>query len=68
MHLSKFEKQFFTQMPPAPLPGNGKPQRSKIPRTTQAKRLHAKSGKLMPMKKWAKESDEQIAADWRAAK
>lgn len=72
MHLSKFEKQCFTQIRPVLLDENGKvrvrPQRSKIPRTTQIKRLYAKSGKLVPMKKWAKESDETVASAWLAAK
>lgn len=67
MNLSKFEKQHFAHMPSAPLPGNGNPQRNKIPRTTQVKRLHAKSGKLAPMKKWAHEHGE-LAAEWLGGK
>jgi len=72
MQLSKFEKQSFTQIRPVFLGEDGKvrvrPQRQKIPRTTQVKRLYAKSGKLMPLRKWAKESDEQIALDWSKEK
>ena len=72
MHLSKFEKQHFAQFRHIFFDENGKvrprPQRSKIPRTTQTKRMYAKTGKLVPLKKWARESDEQIVADWRKAK
>jgi hypothetical protein len=72
MNLSKFEKQQIAQIHFVILDENGKvrqrPQRSKIPRTTQVKRLYARSGKLAPMKRWAKESDEQVVADWRGAK
>jgi hypothetical protein len=72
VNLSKFEKQSFSQIRPVLLDENGKvrvrPQRSKIPRTTQVKRLYAKTGKLVPLRKWAKESDETVAHDWLKAK
>ena len=46
---------------------NGNPQRSKIPRTTQVKRMHraAKSGKSL--RAWALEYGD-LASEWLKAK
>lgn len=67
--LSKFQKLQYAGLRSTPfdLPKNGHPPRRKIPRTTEVKRLYAKSGKLLPLKKWAAEYGD-IAGEWAAAK